>query len=382
MRARARELPPRRIDFVVAAVVLLEGLLEVSFADATTGARLAALGPLAAVALAIPLRRREPLAAVALGAAGIAATGLLADDVYDALQGIFIGWVIVNYFLGIAETRWRLVAGVAIAIGALVTLALIADHEVGEVLTGSAIFVAGPVFGGRMLRARLQLNRALRERAARFEEDRDRQALEAAEGERARIAGELHDVVAHALGAMTVQASAARRLATVDPGRASGAFEAIETTGREALGELRTLLDVLRGDEEADPEFQPQPSLGGLTELIDRAGAAGLPVEIEIEGERPADLQASVDLTGYRIVQEALTEALRLGAATRARVIVRYGEAQLEVEVIDDGERATERHLLGLRERVRLFGGQVSVGAEPGGGHAVRAILPLERVPA
>ena len=232
------------------------------------------------------------------------------------------------------------------------------------------------------LASRVRLGRALEDKPERLEAARAGRAREAALGERGRIAGELHDVVAHALGAMTIQAAAARRLSAIDAQRAAGAFEAIETTGRDALVELRTLLDALRGDEGPTPLHEPQPSLAVLANLAARARAAGLPVELELHGERPPDLAASIDLTAYRVVQEALTEALRQGGAGSARVVVRYLEDSLEIEVSDDGMRVAGRRLLGLRERVRLYGGQVDAGTRREGGHLVQARLPLEGVPA
>ena len=225
------------------------------------------------------------------------------------------------------------------------------------------------------MRNRTRLNEALREKARRLEEERAREAEAAALDERTRIAGELHDVVAHALSAMTVQAGAARRLATRDPDRARAAFASAETTGREALAELRRLLGVLRKEDE-DLALAPQPSLAHVADLVRRAGAAGLPTELRTEGElRP--LPAGVDLTGYRVVQEALGAARDGGAAGRAAVAIRYRDADVVVEVIDDGA-AQGRRLLGMRERVAVYGGELTAAAAPSGGWRVAARLPLE----
>ena len=190
----------------------------------------------------------------------------------------------------------------------------------------------------------------------------------------ARIAGELHDVVAHALSAMVVQASGARRLAERDPQRAADAFQAVETSGREALTEIRRLLGVLRRDDE-ELALAPQPSLRHVDSLVKRLEAAGLPVEVGIEGEQ-RDLPIGIDLTAYRVVQEALGGALEHGHAGRAEVKLRYGADHVELEVADDGD-APERPLLGIRERVTLSGGQLRAGARRDGGHVVRARLPL-----
>ncbi len=231
-----------------------------------------------------------------------------------------------------------------------------------------------PVVIGRVIRSRARLNEALREKTARLEDERAHRAEAAAVEERSRIAGELHDVVAHALSAMVVQASGARRLAERDPQRAADAFQAVETSGREALTEIRRLLGVLRRDDE-ELALAPQPSLRHVSSLVKRLEAAGLPVEVGIEGEQ-RDLPIGIDLTAYRVVQEALGGALEHGHAGHAEVKLRYGADHVELVVADDGN-APDRPLLGIRERVTLSGGQLRAGARRDGGHVVRARLPL-----
>jgi signal transduction histidine kinase len=174
---------------------------------------------------------------------------------------------------------------------------------------------------------------------------------------------------------MVVQGSVARRLAPSDPDRAALAFAAVESTGREALTEIRSLLGVLRRDDE-ELALAPQPSLRHLSSLIARTRAAGLPVELAVEGE-PTPLTAGVDLTAYRVVQEALRSALEQGEAGRAAVRVRYDDDHVDLRVLDDGRVAPARELPGVRERVTLYGGQLRAGARPDGGHGVRARLPL-----
>lgn len=384
LRARARALPPFAVDAAVATILVLGTFVEASFAGASWTERLTAGGPAAIVAVAVLVLRRAPTVAVAVGGAGLLASSLLVHPVENALNSIYFGWLFLVYSMAVRESGGRLVAGVVLAEVVVFALALTAEDadRVRSIAAGSVIFVAGPVFAGRMLASRLRLGKALEDKADRAEAARAGHAHEAALGERARIAGELHDVVAHALGAMTIQAAAARRLLAVDASRAAGAFGAIETTGRDALGELRTLLDALRGDEDPVPLHEPQPSLAALSNLVDRARDAGLPVELELHGSPPPDLAASVDLTAYRVVQEALREALQHGDAGKARVVVRYLEDCLEIEVADDGLRLIGRRLLGLRERVRLYGGQVEAGPRRDGGHVVEARLPLEGVPA
>ncbi len=231
----------------------------------------------------------------------------------------------------------------------------------------------GPILLGRVLRNRSQLNATLREKAERLRRERADQAEQAAIEERTRIAGELHDVVAHAMSAMVVQAGGARRLAEKDPERARAAFGAVEETGREALTDIRRLLGVLRREDE-EIALAPQPSLRHLDSLVRRTHAAGLPVTLEIEGEeRP--LPPGVDLTAYRLVQSALGGALDHGAAGQAAIAVRYRPDGVDLEVSDDGDGV--RPLDGVRERVSLYGGQLHAGRRRGGGHRVRARLPV-----
>jgi signal transduction histidine kinase len=222
---------------------------------------------------------------------------------------------------------------------------------------------------------RSRLNAALSEKAERLRRDRATEAEQAAADERARIAGELHDVVAHAMSAMVVQAGGARRLAERDPERARAAFAAVEDTGREALTEIRRLLGVLRHQDD-EIALAPQPSLRHLAALVARVRAAGLPVDLAVDGdERP--LPPGVDLTAYRLVQSALDGALAQGAAGHADVVVRYRPDGIDVEVLDDGGGAVSRALPGVRERVSLYGGQMHAGRRRNGGHAVRAKLPI-----
>jgi signal transduction histidine kinase len=173
---------------------------------------------------------------------------------------------------------------------------------------------------------------------------------------------------------MVVQASGARRLAERDPERAADAFQAVETSGREALTEIRRLLGVLRRDDE-ELALAPQPSLRHVGTLLRRIEAAGLPVELAVEGEA-RDLPIGIDLTAYRVVQEALGGALEHGRAGRAHVHLRYATDHVDLEVADDGG-APSRPLLGIRERVVLSGGHLRAGARRDGGHVVRARLPI-----
>jgi signal transduction histidine kinase len=228
------------------------------------------------------------------------------------------------------------------------------------------------------VRSRVKLGQALRDKAAAAEDEREAQAAAAVAGERARIAGELHQLVSDALASMVEQATAAEELARSRPEGAELALGAVETTGREALGEIRRLLGVLR-HEDAELALAPQPSLAHVADLIARVRASGLPVQLEVEGERPL-LPAGVDLTAYRLVQEALSGALHAPDPRTAEVRVRYGPDELGLEVTDTGQApaAGKRALLGMQERVALYGGELVAEPVDGSGYAVRARLPLE----
>jgi signal transduction histidine kinase len=219
-----------------------------------------------------------------------------------------------------------------------------------------------------------------RERATRAEREREDRARTAVTEERARIARELHDVVGHSVSVMTVQASAVRRLLRPEQQREREALLIVERTGREALAEMRRMVGVLRRPEEA-PALAPQPSLEHLNKLVDQAREAGLPVELRVEGD-PQPLPAGVDLTAYRLVQEGLTNALKHARAERAEVLVRYRPGEIEVTVSDDGQGAGSgdgggHGLVGMRERVAVYGGVLETGARPEGGYRLRARLPV-----
>ena len=198
--------------------------------------------------------------------------------------------------------------------------------------------------------------------------------------ERRRIARELHDVVAHSVSVMTVQAGAVRRLLGDGQERERQALEVVEATGRQARTEMRRLVGLLR-EQGAMPEFSPQPSMRTLDVLVGTVREAGLPVELEVDGE-PRELPPGVDLSAYRVIQEALTNALRYAGPAHAWVTVRWKEAALELEIANDGrsepgEGGGGHGLAGLRERVALVGGSVDSGPRAGGGFVVRAHLPI-----
>jgi signal transduction histidine kinase len=247
----------------------------------------------------------------------------------------------------------------------------------------------------RLSRARRAFATALEERGWLLERERESATQNAVDAERARIARELHDIVSHNVSVMVVQAGAARRVLATEPDQAAAALQAVEGAGRDTMSELRHLLDVLAPAADGDEQsaLSPQPSLSRLGPLIDRVAFAGLPVEVRISGE-PRPLPSGVDLTAYRIIQEALTNALKHGDGRQAEVTVRYAEHYLRVEVLNSGPSVLSggrsaaaqpsgadegRGLLGLRQRVAVFGGDLDASRRLGGGFRVRARIPLER---
>jgi signal transduction histidine kinase len=341
------------------------------------------------VLITLPLawRRRAPLTVVAVVAAAAAVQAVFFDRSTQPSTQLWLAVLIALYSVAAhGERRDALLGGALVAAG---TLAIDVRHlaagerSAGEVLGEWALFAGVWLLGryvhGWRLRARQQ-----QERADQLELDREERARAAVAQERTRIARELHDIVAHGISVMVVQARGGRRMLTIDPDEAREAFDAIESTGRQALGELRRLLGMLRRLDE-QPTLTPQPSLDRLGELIDQVQEAGLPVRVAVEGQA-IELPPGVDLSAYRIVQEALTNTLKHAGPATAQVVVRYHPADLELEISDDGHRAASadgagQGLIGMRERVALYGGELHSGHRSEGGYLVRARLPLPSGP-
>jgi signal transduction histidine kinase len=377
MLARMRALDPLKADLLLAAVFLVEALgeLVVLVPDRAQHDWAAALLILVE-AVGLALRRRYTIVAVVLVMPVQLIANQLGPEYTDSLVTPLFVILLMLYTIG------RHLEGLAVPLmgtyaGVLLIWANATDDYADtptDFLVTAGLLVVAPIVVGRIVRHRARLHRTLQAKTERLERGRVMSAATAAQQERARIAAELHDVVAHALSAMVVQASGARRLAERNPERAGEAFLAVERSGREALTEIRGLLGVLRRDDE-ELALTPHPSLRHVSTLVHKAQAAGLPVHVDVEGEA-RDLPIGIDLTAYRVIQEALGGALEHGHAGDARVKLRYGADHVEVEVADDGANAA-RPLLGIRERVALSGGQLRAGARRDGGHVVRARLPL-----
>jgi signal transduction histidine kinase len=260
---------------------------------------------------------------------------------------------------------------------AATVLTMLALGRWGDAASTAVVLALAWVIGDNLGTRRAYM-RALEERAERLEGEREAEAARARAEEQARIARELHDVIAHNVSVMVVQAAAANDVFDARPERAREALRAIEASGRSALAEMRRLLGVVRGE---GPDYAPQPGLGRLDELVAQVRAAGLQVAVRVEGT-PRELPAGVDLSAYRVVQEALTNTLKHAHAARADVALRYRDGELGVEVLDDGTATgngdgSGRGLIGMRERVAAFGGSLESGPSPAGGFAVRARFPL-----
>src|SRR4051794_3573024 len=309
MRARLRALDPRRADALIAVAALAEYLFEL-FVLVPDDAPYFGIAFAAIVVSAggLALRRTAPLAGAAAVMAAVIVLELLGHDYVQHMGGPYFASFVAMLSLGLYARRPALIAGVLLAGAMLATAQLAQPDYAGDVVFNVCLQIVAPVLVGRLLRSRTTLNRTLQEKTEELERARADAADRAVADERTRIAGELHDVVAHALSAMTVQAGAARRLTAAGHASARDAFAAVEGTGRDALTELRRLLGVLRR-EDAEIALAPQPSLRHLGSLAERMSASGLPVSLTVEGEEP-ELPAGIDLTGYRVVQEALAGAL------------------------------------------------------------------------
>jgi signal transduction histidine kinase len=345
----------------------------------------AATGLILAQTLPLAWRRRHPLAVSLV--TGLATAGYGLAPYPDLAMPVPVGGLVGMYSVAAwGSRRAALVAGgVAAAVVAVVMSLPRTDADLVDAAFASLGLAGAWVLGDRA-RVQRALAAELSDRAVRLEREREGEARRAVASERARIARELHDVVAHHVSMMVVQAEAGPLAVERHPARAAGAFEAIAATGRQALVEMRRLLGVLRGDGQA-PSLAPQPGLDQVPSLVEQVGRAGLEVELVVEGEK-APLPAGVELSAYRIVQEALTNAVRHAGPGRARVLVRYGERDLELTVRDEGggggaapaggpPTRSGQGLVGMRERVSLFGGELHAGPGPDGGFTVAARLPL-----
>jgi signal transduction histidine kinase len=381
MRMSVRRWLDRWGDWLLAAVLL--ALSEFDLWVKTlpgdqhvTSGRAAAAGLFVLVTLPLAWRRRYPVEVLFT----VIAAAVCAAFAVRPSQGpvtSFIALIVAFYSVGANCAERRALAGGGI--GLAVAAVFIITGQPGTLSPGSlGIFAVAWLIGWYLRRRRGQFS-GLQDRAARAEQEREAQARAAVASERGRIARELHDIVAHSVSVMVIQAQAGQRLIS-DTAQARAAFRAIEGSGREALVELRRLLAILRT---ADDQLAvgPQPGLSSLDSLIDQVREAGLPVAVRIEGQQ-VPLPPGVDLSAYRIIQEALTNTIKHAGPAKAEVVLRYDTGAVELEITDTGTAAapgsgTGHGLIGMRERITLLGGDLATGPCDGGGYQVRARLPL-----
>ena len=331
--------------------------------------------------LPLAARRRFPGAVLALGvASGLAVAAL---GVPPVVLGLAI--LVAVYSVAAYGDRWVSLAGLAAAeLGSVAVQLTPGRFQTPTVVTNGLIIGAAWVLGHFVSRRRTYTARL--EQTAELERTRAEQARRAVAEERLRLARELHDVVAHSISVIAVQSGVGAHVASTQPEEAAKALATIEATSRAALTELRRLLGVLRQEGEPQGALAPVPGLADLDGLLAEVAKAGLAVRLQVEGA-PSPLPAGVDLSAYRIVQEALTNVVKHAGPARAQVTIRYGEREVTVEVTDDGRgvtaptgdgRARVGHgLIGMRERVQVFGGDLEVGPRPAGGFRVAARLPF-----
>ena len=360
---------PRLVDLLIVAFLLIGGV-----GAAIRNGHHQAVAVVLSVAEIAPLlvRRSHPVAAVA--AVTVVALAMIAIGVWAV--PIPLG-VALYTLTSLRERRVERALGFTAILVVAIAVLTAGKLEFGA---GAArvVFLIAAALLGDSIGSRRAYVREIEEKAERLERERESEARRATAEEQARIARELHDIVAHALSVIVVQAGAADDVFEVDPARARGPIRAIDTAARAALADLRRVLGILQ-----DPaESEPQPGLDQLDRLIDQIRATGLHVSLELEGS-PRPLSAAVELSAFRIVQEALTNTLKHAAAEQVHVRIRYGD-RLELEIRDDGDGNVNTDpdtggsgLIGMRERVALLGGALEAGAMPGGGYRVSAEIPI-----
>jgi signal transduction histidine kinase len=333
--------------------------------------------------LPLLFRRRYGLFSVVAASGALVVSVLISPSSFEHLNmPVFAALLTMVVAGSIADFRESVAAGVAALACVEFVQSRLSSVSAGD-YASFALFLTACWLVGRTLTIRGQQAQELRARVRAAERSRSEAVGRAASDERARIARELHDVVAHSVSVMVVQASGVRRLLNEDQTREREALMSVEQIGRQALSEMRRMLGVMRTDEERPAAaLAPQPGLEHLDRLIEQVEEAGLPVTLHVEGSR-LPLSPGIDLSAYRIVQEGLTNALKHAKGARADVFVRYGTDAVELEIADDGPGSSNgdgmgHGLVGMRERVALYGGTLEAGPRPGGGYSLRAKLPVE----
>ena len=371
-----------RIDQLVATGLLVEIELQVWLGHAVENRAYAGIAGLG-LAWAVAVRRRWPVAAVSVVPAFMSLR-ILSRELgnLQGIAGVMIGVLLLFYGLGAFAPERRSVWMLAVAVVITTINSLTKPGGGISAAVPMELFaVLLPYALGRAMRVRAARERQSRVVAEQLDAARESVARDAAEGERVRIACELHDVIAHSVSVMVIQAGGARLVMDSAPARAEESLRSVERAGHEALAEMRRLLGIL-GD--GDPRgLAPQPGLADIVPLLARAGESGISADLHVTGE-PMPVSPALDLCAYRIVQEALTNAIKHAGPTRASVNVRWQASALELEVSDEGSvrpagngNGSGNGIVGMRERVALHSGTLEAGARSDGGFTVRARLPL-----
>ena len=333
--------------------------------------------------LPIALRRRFPVPVLAWALA----TGLAFASLRLNLVSLGLAVLVYVYTVASRCPRRVSVAGLAATVAMLLAVFLVRPRAIGDrgTVVIDCLTVAAAWWLGDATRRRQEAIGAARERAVELERAREELARRAVVEEQLRIARELHDVVAHSMSIIAVQSGVGAHVLDSQPEEARKALTAIEVTSRQALTEMRRLLGVLRQEAEPSGSLTPTPGLAEVDALAAEVARAGARVEVRIEGTRP-ELPPGLDLSAYRIVQEALTNVVRHAGPATARIRIRYAPQSVDVEVVDDGRGGNPRPgdghgIAGMRERAALYGGTLHAGPRPGGGFRVAARLPVEPAP-
>jgi len=367
---------------LLAIVGLLELVVRRDAPNAPPSTLWFAVPAVAVLVLPIFARRRFPFAAPAAYWLLAAAISFVDWQLIPFMTSLFPIGMAVAFLLG--NVRNALQAGVGLAVvlgGAAIIVYKIPGHSNAELVFIPLEFGISWL-AGYALRERAEQAEAAEVRATRAEREREAAARVAVAEERARIARELHDIVAHAVSVMVLQVGAVRHKLPQTLEEDRDALSRVEQAGRTALAEMRRLLGAMRRDGDG-LELAPQPGLDGLDSLLEDVGRAGLPVRLHVDGD-PFPVPRAIDLSAYRIVQEGLTNSLKHAHASHADVTVRYRREELELEVVDDGAGAATSDglghgLVGIRERVRIYGGEMNAGTAAAGGFILSARLPLDR---
>jgi signal transduction histidine kinase len=380
-------LKPRTLDWSIVAVFIVLGLISIGvnpFSERRITVPFifpVAVGLLLVQTIPLAWRRTHPSLVLVLIASAFGLKILLGINTSVAAVGLLIGmYSVAVYGSGRLRVFFLALAGLGFIAG-FVVFAITGDPRSFALSVPSLAHAAAWLLGD-YLRTRRAYVAQLEDRAARLERERDQDRQLAADQERSRIARELHDVVAHDVSVIAIQAGAARTIQASQPQAAAQALALIETTARRTLVELSQLLGVLRKSDGTSPERNPQPGIEQLMALVAELRAAGLSVDLAVVGEAKP-LPPAIDLSAYRIVQEATTNVLKHAHAHHLEIRVRYSPDDLGLEILDDGvgkngaPSASGHGIIGMRERVALFGGGLSAGPRPGGGFAVVARLPI-----